>query len=228
MVALDIVTGNEIWRTSRGDEVSTWCTPAIYSKNGKTQVIANGYRHICGYDAETGKEIWTLSGGGDAPAPTPVIANDLIYLNSAHGKNSPVFVIKPDATGNITLAPDSTKNKYIAWSISKGGAYMQTPLIYEGYLYNLQISGLLTCFDALNGEIKYKENFNTAFSASGIAAEGKIYFSSEEGNIFVLAAGPVYKLLAKNSMKDICMATPAISGNTIFFRTQHYLIAVGQ
>jgi outer membrane protein assembly factor BamB len=189
-------------------------------------VIANGYRQICGYDFETGKEIWKLSGGGDAPAPTPVIANDLIYLNSAHGKNSPVFVIKPDAIGDITLAPDSTKNKYIVWSIKRGGAYMQTPLIYRGYLYNLQISGLLTCFDAMTGEIKFKENFKEAFSASGIAADGKLYFSSEEGNIYVIGAGPAYKLLAKNSMKDICMATPAISGNTMFFRTQHCLIAV--
>ncbi|MCX6238947.1 MAG: PQQ-binding-like beta-propeller repeat protein [Bacteroidia bacterium] len=226
ITALDLATGNEIWKTSRGDEVSTWCTPAIYSKDGKTQVIANGYTHICGYAFETGKEIWKLSNGGDAPAPTPVIANDLIYLNSAHGKCSPIFAVRPNATGDITLAPDSTKNKYIAWSIKRGGAYMQTPLIYRGYLYNLQVNGQLTCFDALTGEVKYKASLSEAFSASGIASDGKLYFSSEEGNVYVVNAGPEYKLLAKNVLKDICMATPAISGNILFFRTQHYLIAV--
>ena len=226
IAALDLATGKEIWKTSRGDEVSTWCTPAIYSKEGKNLVIANGFTHICGYDFETGREIWRLGNGGDAPAPAPVIANDLIYLNSAHGKYSPIFAVRPNATGDITLAPDSTKNKFIAWSIKRGGAYMQTPLIYRGYLYNLQVNGQLTCFDALTGEVKYKESLKDPFTASGIAADGKIYFSSEEGNIYVLKAGPVFQLLAKNALKDICMATPAISGNVIFFRTQHYLIAV--
>jgi len=226
ITVLDLETGNEIWKTSRGDEVSTWCTPAIYSKNGITQVIANGYTHMGGYEFETGKEIWRLSNGGDAPAPTPVIANDLIYLNSAHGKFSPIFVVRPNATGDITLAQDSTKSKYIAWSEKRGGAYMQTPLIYRGYLYNLQVNGQLTCFDALTGELKYKETLKEAFTASGIAADGKLYFSSEEGNVYVLKAGPTFQLLAKNNLKDICMATPAISGNTLFFRTQHFLIAI--
>jgi outer membrane protein assembly factor BamB len=226
ITALELSTGKEIWRTSRANEVSTWCTPAIYSKDGKTQVIANGYNHICGYEFETGKEIWRLSNGGDAPAPTPVIANDLIYLNSAHGSFSPIFVIKPDAKGDITLDGESTKNQYIVWSIKRGGAYMQTPLIYEGLLYNLQVNGLLTCFDALTGGIKYKESLKEAFSASAIAADGKIYFSSEAGNVYVIKAGPEYNLIAKNNLNDNCMATPAISGNMLFFRTQHYVIAI--
>jgi outer membrane protein assembly factor BamB len=227
ILALDINTGKELWRTSRQDEVSTWCTPAIYTKNGNTQVIANGYRQICGYDIESGEKIWRLSNGGDAPAPSPVIANDLIYLNSAHGRYSPIFVVKPDAKGDITLNEDSTKNQYIVWSIKRGGAYMQTPLVYEGLLYNLNINGMLTCFDALTGEIKYKENFKEAFSASAIAADGKIYFSSEAGNVYVIKAGSVYSLLAKNIIKDNCMATPAISGNTLYFRTRHFIIAIG-
>jgi len=226
IISLDLLTGKEIWKTSRGDEVSTWCTPAIYSKNGETQVITNGFTHMCGYDFETGKEIWKLGNGGDAPAPAPVVANDLIYLNSAHGKYSPIFVVKPNSAGDITLSPDSIKSKYIAWSIKRGGAYMQTPLIYRGYLYNLQVNGQLTCFDALSGLVSYKESLKEPFTASGIAADGKLYFSSEEGNIYVLKAGPVFQILARNALKDICMATPAISGNVIFFRTQHYLIAV--
>jgi len=103
---------------------------------------------------------------------------------------------------------------------------MQTPLIYQGYLYNLNVNGQLTCFDALTGEVKYKESLNEAFTASGIAADGKLYFSSEEGNVYVVKAGPTFQLLAKNDLKGICMATPAISGNTLFFRTQHAMIAI--
>lgn len=226
IAVLDLTTGNEIWRTSRGDEAQTYCTPAIYSKNGKSQIITNGYTHIGGYDFETGKEIWKLGIGGDIPIPSPVIANDLIYVNSAHGKFSPIFAIRPDAAGDITLVADSTKNKFIAWSVKRGGAYMQTPLIYRGYLYNLNVNGQLTCYDALTGEVRYKESLNEAFSASGIAADGKVYFTSEEGNVYVVKAGPEFKLLAKNALKDICMATPAISGNALYFRTQHAVIAV--
>ena len=88
------------------------------------------------------------------------------------------------------------------------------------------MNGQLTCFDALTGEVKYKESLNEAFTASGIAANGKLYFSSEEGNVYVVKAGPAFQLLAKNDLRDICMATPAISGNTLFFRTQHALIAI--
>lgn len=226
IAALDLKTGNEVWKTVREEEAQTYCTPAIYTKNGKTQVIANGYTHMCGYDFETGKEIWKLGNGGDIPTPAPVIANDLIYLNGAHGKFSPIFAVKPNASGDITLAPDSTKNQHIAWSVKRGGAYMQTPLVYNGYLYNLQVNGQLMCFDAKTGELKYKDSLREAFTASGVAADGKLYFSSEDGNIYVIQAGPEFKQLAKNPLKDVCMATPAISGNTLYFRTQHYLIAV--
>ncbi|MEI6141004.1 MAG: PQQ-binding-like beta-propeller repeat protein [Mariniphaga sp.] len=226
IIALDLATGNEIWRTSRGDEVQTYGSPAIYFGKGPAQVIVNGYKHMGGYDFETGKEIWKVSDGGDIPTPTPVIANNLIYINSAHGKFSPILAIRPEAKGDITLSSDSTRNQYIAWSIKRGGAYMQTPLIYKGFLYNLQVNGQLTCFDAITGEIKYKQSLSDSFSASGIAADGKIYFSSESGTIYVIKAGPEFALLAKNEIQDICMATPAISGNTLYFRTQHYLIAV--
>jgi outer membrane protein assembly factor BamB len=186
----------------------------------------NGYKHAGGYDFLTGKEIWKLGNGGDIPTPTPVIANDLVYLNSAHGKFSPILAVRPGASGDITLADESTANEHIAWSVKRGGAYMQTPLVYNGYLYNLQTNGQITCFDALTGEVKYKDSLKEAFSASGIAADGKIYFSSEDGNIYVLQAGPAFKVLAMNALKDICMATPAISENTLFFRTQHLIVAV--
>lgn len=225
LATFKIEDGKEIWRTSR-DEVSTWGTPTIYTGKSNTQIILNGYKHMGGYELETGKEIWKMSGGGDAPSTTPVVAHNLIYICNAHGKYSPIYAIKPDALGDITLAADSTKNKYIVWSIKRGGAYMVSPLIYGDYLYNLRNNGELTCFNAQTGELKYKEQLKDAFTASGIAADGKIYYSSENGIIYVINAGPKYKLLAMNFMKDICMASPAISDNTIFFRTQHYVIAV--
>jgi outer membrane protein assembly factor BamB len=226
LAALDLATGREIWRTSREGEVETYSTPSIYDGKEPVQVVVNGFRHMGGYTFETGEEIWRLGNGGDIPTPTPVVYGDLIYLNGAHGKFSPIFAVRPEAKGDITLAPDSTRNEFIPWSVKRGGAYMQTPLLFEGYLYNLQVNGQLTCFDAKTGEKKYQQSLGDAFSASGIAADGKLYFASETGNIYVVKAGPTYELLARNEIGGVCMATPAISGNTLFFRTQHEVVAV--
>ena len=118
IISLDLDSGKEIWKTSRGDEVQTYGSPALYIKDEKAQVIVNGYKHAGGYDFETGKEIWKIGNQGDIPVPTPVVANDLIYLNSAHGKYSPIQAVRPDAKGDLTMAPG---NQYIAWSVGRGG-----------------------------------------------------------------------------------------------------------
>jgi outer membrane protein assembly factor BamB len=229
LALFDVKTGEEIWRTPR-DEVSTWSTPAIYEQGGNTQIILNGYRHMGGYDFETGREIWKMSGGGDAPVPTPVIAHGLIYLNNAHGRYSPIYVVRPEARGDITLDKDSTTSEFIVWSIKRGGAYMQTPLIYGDYLYNLRGNGSLSCYQAITGGLMYRESLGVSggVTASGIASGGKLYFTSENGKVYVVAAGPVFKRLTVNNMDDICMATPAISQGALYFRTAHYLIAVSE
>lgn len=227
VAALDIKTGKEIWRTPR-DEYPTWGTPTVHEAGDKTQIIVNGYKHIGGYDFKTGKEIWKMKGGGDIPVPTPVVAHGMVFINNAHGKMSPIYAVKLKARGDITLKKLERSNKYIAWSIVRGGAYMQTPLIYGDYLYNLSGNGSISCFKAKTGEKVYKEKVGKmdSFSASGVAADGKLYFPSEGGKIYVVKAGPDFELLSTNAMNDICMATPAISEGTLFFRTHHYLVAV--
>jgi outer membrane protein assembly factor BamB len=227
LAALDIKTGEEIWRTIRED-VPTWSSPTIYVGEKQTQIIVNGFKHIGGYHFKTGKEIWKISGGGDIPVPTPVVAHGLVFINSAHGRLSPIYAIKLESEGDISLQADKTSNESIVWSVRRGGSYMLTPLIYGGFLYNLQWNGSLGCYRAKTGEIVYSEQLGkmTGFSASGVAADGKLYFSSEEGDVFVIKAGPEFEVLATNPMKDECMATPAISEGTLFFRTHHYLIAV--
>lgn len=227
LAAFDITSGREIWRVVRND-YPTWSTPTVHVGATRTQVIVNGYKHIGGYDFKTGKELWKISGGGDIPVPTPVVSSGLVFINSAHGKMSPIYAIKLDAVGDISLKPGESANANIKWSIRRGGAYMQTPLIYRDYLYNLQGNGSLSCYRARTGERIYREKLGNmaAFSASGVAADGKLYFASEEGDIFVVAAGPDFKILAQNSMQDICMASPAISAGTLFIRSHHYLYAI--
>lgn len=228
IASFDIRTGNEIWKTPR-DEVSTWCTPTVFEKGDKTQIVVNGWKHMGGYDFETGKEIWKMSGGGDAPTPTPVVAHDLIFINNAHGRYAPIYAVKTDAEGDITLGESETSNENIVWSIKRGGAYMQSPLIYGDYLYNLRGNGSLSVFKATTGELMYKQSLGSVggFTASGVAANGMVYFSSERGDVFVVKAGPEFELISRNKMNDVLMASPAISDNVIFFRAAKSVIAVG-
>ena len=141
----------------------------------------------------------------------------------------PIYAIRLDATGDISLTDDATSNKYVAWSVPRDGAYMITPLVYGDYLYSSKNNGVLNCFEAKTGARVYQERLGegtTGFTASPVAAAGKLYFSSEDGDIYVVKAGPKFEALAKNSMGEICMATPAISEGTLFFRTQGHVVAI--
>jgi outer membrane protein assembly factor BamB len=227
--AFDAKTGKVIWRTPRSD-VPTWSTPAVVTGPGPAQVVVNGWRHIGGYDLETGKELWRMKGGGDIPVPTPITAHGLIFITNAHGAASPIFAVKPTATGDISLAGDARTNDHIAWSQNREGAYMQTPLVYGDYLYVCRDNGVLSVYDARTGERKYQQRLadgKTGFTASAVAANEKIYFTSEEGSVYVIKAGPVFELLAENTLGETAMATPAISEGVLFFRTRGHLVAVG-
>jgi outer membrane protein assembly factor BamB len=229
VAALDVNNGNEIWRTTRRD-VPTWSTPTVCEADGKTQVVLNGWKHIGGYDLETGKETWWMEGGGDIPVPTPVVADGLIYITNAHGRMSPIYAIKASAKGGIDLESGASSNDHIAWSMAREGAYMQTPLVYGDYLYVCRDNGVVSCYEAKTGKRLYQERLGTGrtgFTASSVAADGKLYFTSEEGEIYVVKAGPTFEVLSQNPMGEVCMATPAISEGVLFFRTQGHLVAVG-
>jgi len=229
VAAYDVKTGKEIWKTQR-DEYPGWCTPNIYTNGGKTYVALNGYKNRGGYDLETGKEIWKMSGGGDIQIPTPVVGNDLIYFNSAHGRNSPIIAVKTNALGDITLKESETSNEYIKWSLPRGGSYMHTLLLYRNHLYNVNWNGALICLDPLNGKEIYNAKLGKAksFIASPVASDGKIYVVDEEGTVYIIEDSNEFKLLAEISMNDICMTAPAITDGMIIFRTQKFLVAVGK
>jgi outer membrane protein assembly factor BamB len=228
VAALDLATGKELWRTPRQD-VPTWSTPAVYSQNGVTQVVVNGWKHIGGYDLATGKEIWRMEGGGDIPVPTPIISHGLIFITNSHGGKSPVFAVKPTAQGTITLAGTETSNAHIAWSAARDGAYMQTPLVYGDALYVCKDNGVLSVFDVKSGQRHFQARLadgRTGFSASPVASDGRIYFTSEEGDVYVLKAGTTFEQIAVNPLGEVAMATPAIADGVMFFRTRAHLVAI--
>ncbi|QIA06278.1 outer membrane protein assembly factor BamB family protein [Draconibacterium halophilum] len=229
VAAYDIKNGHEIWKQNR-DEYPGWSTPNVYSDGEKDIVAVNGYKHRGGYDFNTGEEIWRMSGGGDIPVPSPVIGNDFIYFNSAHGKVSPVYAIQKNAVGDITLEDRATSNEYVKWAKLRGGSYMGTMLLYGDYLYNARWNGRLTCYNAQTGEEMYsqKVGWGNSYTSSPVAADGVIYIVDNEGNVYAVKAGPEYELLATNKLSQIVMSTPAITKDYLLFRTADHLIAVSK
>jgi len=228
IAAFSVKDGREMWRTARED-VPTWGTPTVQVVGGRAQMIVNGFRHAGAYDVETGREIWRFQGGGDIPVPTPVVGHGLVFLTSAHGPMAPVYAIRLDAAGDVSLKPGETSNAAVAWSYARDGAYMSTPIVYGDYLYNVRWNGVLNCYNARTGERVYQTRLGggtSGFSASPVAGDGKLYFASEDGDVFVVKAGPAFELLATNAMNDICMASPALSRGVIYIRTRSQVVAV--
>ncbi len=228
LAAFAVATGNEIWRSDR-DEVPTWSTPTVHVVDGRAQVVANGYRHIGGYDLATGREQWRMAGGGDIPTPTPVIDNGLIFITNAHGPEAPIFAISEGATGDITPADGALSGDHLVWSRRRDGGYMQTPIVYDGLLYNCRDNGVLSVYDARTGRRLYQQRVGSGgsgFTASPVAADAKVYFTSEDGSVFVVKAGPEFDVLAENRMGETLMATPALSEGVMYIRTRRHLVAV--
>ena len=229
LAMFDAKDGREVWRVARAD-VPTWSTPTIHRVNGRTQILVNGMRHVGAYDFETGKEIWKLSGGGDIPVPTPVVSDGLIYITNAHGPQSPVYAIKETATGDVSLKADAPSNEAVVWTAPRSGGYMCTPLVYRGLVYIVRYNGVLNVFDAKTGEKKYETRLagaTSAFTASPVGNDGRVFIASEDGQVFVIAAGPKYELVAMNEMSTPVLATPALTEGRLILRTQDQVMAIG-
>ena len=227
LAALDAATGEELWRTGR-DEIPTWSTPAVFPRSdGSRQIVVNGYQHIGGYDFDTGKELWRLEGGGDIPVPTPIRAGDdgPILITSAHGPMRPVYAIDLDAAGGI-----DPEHEAMLWFHERLGNYMQTPIVVGDLAYFGFDNGVVTVFDWKSGERVAQRRLGrgaTGFTASPVAAGGRIYFNGEDGDVHVIESGDELKEVAVNEVGETLMATPAISDGVIYFRARRHLIAIG-
>jgi len=222
--AFDRETGRTVWKAER-DELPSWGTPSVYRGAARTELVTNGSNFVRGYDPATGKELWRLGGSSKITAPTPIFADGLIVVASGRRPEAPVFAIRAGALGDIT-----GDTRWVAWQKQQRGPYMPTPLIYGGYLYVLGNAGVFDCYSLATGTEIYRERIphqGSGFSGSPVASDGKIYLPSEDGDIFVVKAGPHFELLQKNEMGEPLMATPAISGGMLVVRTQHRLWAIG-
>lgn len=222
LAAYDLATGKERWRTAH-DEFPSWATPAVVRSGERTEIVTNSGKFIRGFDPTTGRELWRLSDNEtQVKVPTPVVAGEVVIVTGGYPPGGrPIYAIRPGRAGELDASG-------IAWKTDRGAPYTGTPLVYDGLLYALTDNGILSAYDPKTGERIYQQRIagGAGFSASPVAANGRIYLSSEDGDVYVVKAGRTYELLATNRMGEPLMATPAIAGDTLYIRMLSSIVAI--
>lgn len=222
IVALDAKTGKERWRSKRPVQVS-WSTPVLVNAGSRIELVTNGTEWILAYDPATGKELWRTKGVESNAIHTPVVGDGVVIVTAGFPAKKTI-AIKPGGSGDVT------NTAQILWTYRKGTAYVVSPILYEGLVYLLNDRGIMTALDARTGEIRYEGGrvpVPASFMASPIAANGRLLLTSEDGDTFVIKAGPKHEVLRTNSVGEPVYTTPAISNGRIYIRGEKHLFAIG-
>jgi outer membrane protein assembly factor BamB len=221
IVALNRFDGKEAWRVARTNRRS-WATPILVRTPQRTELIASGAEAVIAYDPATGKELWRANGVQSHPIPSPVAGHGLVFVTAgSQAKRAYAFRVG----GSGALAGTA----HVAWEYAKGTAYVPSPILHGRYLYLMTDKGLLTCLDAMTGEVKYEGGrvpVPATFTASPIAIRDRLYLTSEDGDTFVVKAGPVHDVIATNPIGEPVYASLAVARGTIYIRGERHLFAV--
>ncbi|HEY8185883.1 MAG TPA: PQQ-binding-like beta-propeller repeat protein [Pyrinomonadaceae bacterium] len=221
IVAFDKKTGKEAWRVPRKVDV-TWNTPVLVHTLARTELVTSAAEAIISYDPLTGKELWRHKGLESNAVPSAVVSKDLVVVTSGYPTKI-ALALRAGGSGDVT------GTSQLVWSYNKGTAYVPSPILYGDYVYLMTDRGLLTCLDAKTGKVEYegaRVPKATTFMASPVAYEGKILLTSEEGDTYVLTAGPKHEVVRTNSLGEPVYASPAIADGKIFIRGQENLYCI--
>ena len=221
IAAFNKKTGKEVWRVARKVDV-TWSTPVLVQAGTRTELVTSAAEAIIAYDPLTGKELWRHKGLESNAVPTAVVSNDLVVVTSGYPAKI-ALALKAGGSGDVTGTPK------LVWSYNKGTAYVPSPILYGQYLYLMTDRGLLTCLDVTTGKVVYegaRVPKPVLFIASPVAYEGKILLTSEEGDTFMLKAGPKHELIRTNSLGEPVYASPAIADGKLFIRGEKNLYCI--
>ena len=230
IAALDVTTGTELWRTNR-DEVSSWATPYIWENERRTEIVTSGVNRIRSYDLD-GSLLWEMDGQMSwATIATPFSSHGMVYINSGYFRDQhrPAYAIRPGASGDISLRGDAHSNDYVAWYQPTAGNYNTSPLVYGDTYYSLLDRGFFEAYDATTGEPVYgrqRIRVGASFTSSPWAYNGKVFALSEQGDTYVMRAGPEFEVLGVNSLNEMAMASPAIVGNRLLIRTRSKVYSI--
>lgn len=224
IVAYDKQSGKEIWKMPRQVQVS-WTTPLIVHTPQRAELITSGNELIISYDPKTGKELWRTKGHESNAIATPVTGHGLVIVSAGFPLKR-TLAIKLGASGEL-----DSLNANIVWRYNKGSAYVPSPILYGDYMYVMTDRGILTCLEAKSGKVIYEGGrlpVPATFTASPVAVDGKILLTSEDGDTFIIKAGPQHEVLATNSIEEPVFASPAISNGMIFIRGEKNLYCVSK
>jgi outer membrane protein assembly factor BamB len=220
IVALDKRTGHDRWRASRGLSRIAHITPMIVHVGDKDELVSCAGDVIQGFDPSTGKRLWSIRSEGEGVVPSPAVGDGLLFTASGFGKST-IRAVRTGARG------DGATQTHIAWEQRKG-VPSQSSLIYVSpHLFAVTEGGIATCLDGRTGEVVWQERIGGAFCASPVAAEGRVYLLSEQGEMTVIEAAAQFKVIAKNAIAERCQASPAISHQQIFIRSDKHLWCIG-
>jgi outer membrane protein assembly factor BamB len=226
LAAFDTNSGKQLWRIEEPKQRSFgWSTPFVWEQGGRTELITVSRGRVSSYDLD-GNALWHLNGLSGSTTPTPFAANGLLYASSGYpaGPFRPVYAIRPGARGDITPKDGETSNDYVVWSNPTLATYLPSPIVYRGQLCSLFARGFFTCHDAASGkEIYGRQRIDpqaSGFSVSPWAYNGRIFVASEDGDVYVIDAGPEFRIVRKNSMGEmISIGSPAIVRSSLIIRT---------
>jgi outer membrane protein assembly factor BamB len=222
IAAFDKKTGKEVWRAPRKVDV-TWSTPVLVQAGKRTELVASAAEAIIAYDPLTGKELWRHKGLQSNAVNTPVVSNDMVVITSGYPLKI-ALALRAGGSGDVT------GSKQLVWSYNKGTAYVPSPILYGDYLYLMAGNGSLTCLEAKTGKVEYegaRVPKAIPFTASPVAYEDKVLITSDEGETFVVKAGPKHEIIGTNSVGEAVYASPAIADGKIFIRGVNNLFAIG-
>jgi outer membrane protein assembly factor BamB len=229
VIAIDKKTGNPVWKMKRSTDYGdrgaefrkAFCTPLVIDAGGRRQVVCTGAVETIAYDPASGKELWKVRPDVNSYSNTsrPLFCFGMVLVNT--GASMQIWAVRPDGHGNVT-------DSHVAWKLDKNVPFMPSPTIAGDLIYLVNDNGIISCVEAKTGKPVWKHRVGGNFEASPIAAEGRVYFFSDDGPVTVIAAGRKYKELAVNSLDQGFLASPAVSGKTLFLRTKTHLYRIEQ
>ena len=222
VAAFDTRAGEEIWRTARNASVG-WGTPVAIRAGDRDEIIVSSQRRVQAYDPDTGRELWRCGGNLFEVIPTPVVGHGMVFCSS--GRAGPTLAIRPGGSGDVT-------DSHVVWSSPRGSPFVPSPVLYGEYLYIVNdMAAIATCFEAATGKVMWQGRLGVArregFSASPVVVGGKVFFTNDNGETFVLRAGPEFELLHVNDIGERTLASLALVDGRWYVRTERNLIAIG-
>lgn len=226
VAAIDKRTGTPVWKTDRpamlgddGDLHKAFCTPLAIQAGGREQIVVPGAQWVVAYRPSDGAPIWQANyRDGFSNVPRPVFARGVVYICT--GFMSPeLWAIRADGRDDISKS-------HVLWKKKKQIPDRSSPVLVGDAIFVISNGGVATCFDASTGERHWRERVSGNYAASPVAADGRIYFFSQEGKTTVIEANKEYAKLATNQLDGRVLASPAFVDASILLRTATHLYRV--